>query len=150
MKLIDADKLIEIANTDGAYGYVSVADIDAQPTIQPQGVDKDRLIEEFKNAMTPHLGSDSDFAWNMAISKAIDIINEQPTSDGWIPVSSGKFPKIDEDVLCFRGHYIGELQDVYVYKGEDKWVDSYGYYQTTEEEGITAWQPLPQPYKESD
>lgn len=39
------------------------------------------------------------------------------------------------------------MMDVYTYKGDDVWEDSYGYWQTTEDEGITAWKLLPSGYK---
>lgn len=37
MRPIDGDKLIEEANKDGAYGYVSVKEIADAPTIEPYG-----------------------------------------------------------------------------------------------------------------
>ena len=37
MRPIDGDKLIEEANKDGAYGYVSVKEIADGPTIEPYG-----------------------------------------------------------------------------------------------------------------
>lgn len=119
-------------------------------TIHPQGIDKDRLIEEMERRAEFYCSLDGGYKLLLDAEKLLEWVNQQPTSDGWIPVSSGEFPKIDEAVLCFRGNHIGELQYVYVYKGEDKWEDSYGYYQTTEEEGITAWQPLPPAYKENN
>ena len=38
MRLIDADALVKEANTDGAYGYVDVAQIEAMPTIDPESL----------------------------------------------------------------------------------------------------------------
>lgn len=58
-------------------------------------------------------------------------------------------PKVDTDVLCYRGNHIGGMKDVYRYKGNGVWEDSYGYWQTTEDEGITYWMELPpDPIKE--
>ena len=64
----------------------------------------------------------------------------------WIPVSE-RLPEENEDVLCCRGNHIGALMDVYTYKGENKWEDSYGYWDYSDNEGITHWMPLPQPPK---
>lgn len=38
MRLIDADALVKEANTDGAYGYVDAAQIEAMPTIDPENL----------------------------------------------------------------------------------------------------------------
>ena len=64
----------------------------------------------------------------------------------WIPVSE-RLPDKNDDVLCSRGNHIGALIDVYTYKGDDQWEDSYGYFSTAEYEGITHWMPLPEPPK---
>ena len=61
----------------------------------------------------------------------------------WFNVGKGQYPKVGEDILCYRGNHIGGMKDVYTYKGNDIWEDSYGYWQTTEEEGITHWMELP-------
>lgn len=68
------------------------------------------------------------------------------TIQKWIPVTE-RLPKEDTDVLCYRGNHIGDLMDVYTYKGDDEWDDTYGNRQYTEDEGITHWMPLPQPPK---
>ena len=65
----------------------------------------------------------------------------------WIPVTE-RLPEENDDVLCYRGNHIGVLMDVYTYKGDNKWEDSYGYWNYTDIEGITHWMPLPQPPKE--
>lgn len=61
----------------------------------------------------------------------------------WIKVDESHYPDIDKDVLCYRGYHIGAMKDVYRYKGNDIWEDTYGYWQTTEDEGITHWMELP-------
>lgn len=66
-----------------------------------------------------------------------------PTEQKWIPVSE-RLPNKNDDVLCSRGNHIGALMDVYTYKGDDQWEDSYGYFSTAEYEGITHWMPLPE------
>ena len=44
-RYIDADKLIEKANQDGAYGYVSAEQIDNQPTADVRENVKGRWVE---------------------------------------------------------------------------------------------------------
>lgn len=68
---------------------------------------------------------------------------------GWIPCSE-RLPINGQTVLAFRGHHIGDMMDVYTFycnDGRDMWEDAYGYENSTDDEGITAWQPLPEPYK---
>lgn len=65
----------------------------------------------------------------------------------WISLKE-KYPPKDTYVLACRGAHIGAMRDVYYYEGEDIWEDSYGYWQTAENEGITHWMPLPEPPKE--
>jgi hypothetical protein len=68
-------------------------------------------------------------------------------TNDWINVND-HLPKINHDVLCYRGNHIGGMKDVYTYKGMNIWEDSYGYFQTTEDEGITHWMELPlDPYE---
>lgn len=67
----------------------------------------------------------------------------------WIPVTE-RLPEKDADVLCCRGNHIGALRDVYTYKGDGKWEDSYGFWNYTDIEGITHWMPLPEPPKGVD
>lgn len=63
--------------------------------------------------------------------------------DKWISIKDS-LPNKNEEVLCYRGNHIGGLKDVYTYKDMDIWQDSYGYFQTTEDEGITHWMELPE------
>lgn len=56
-------------------------------------------------------------------------------------------PDKDQDVLVYRGGYIGDLMSVYTYMGNNEWEDDYGYWGTAENEGITHWMPLPIPPK---
>ena len=54
MRLIDGDKLIEEANKDGAYGYVSVKEIADAPTIEQYGTwipCSERLPEDLKRVL---------------------------------------------------------------------------------------------------
>ena len=61
----------------------------------------------------------------------------------WISVKE-RLPEYDDEVLCFRGEHIGVLIDVYTYKGDDKWEDTYGNWWYGDLEGITHWMPLPE------
>lgn len=65
----------------------------------------------------------------------------------WINVKD-KLPEKNEDVLIYRGAYIGNLISVYTYIGHNEWEDDYGYWIRTDDEGITHWMPLPAPPKE--
>lgn len=58
----------------------------------------------------------------------------------WISVEE-RLPEIEQIVLCC----LGLVQNVYTYKGNNIWEDSYGYYQ--KDEPITHWMPLPEPPK---
>lgn len=70
--------------------------ISVQPTIQPQGIDKDRLIEEIKKERYAFIDDDLDLEWNRALSKAVEIINQQPTTD--VPdINDGKIPRSYKD-----------------------------------------------------
>ena len=69
-----------------------------QPTIQPQGIDKDRLIKFLKEEQDEWkclCGARSAGCGSSAIEDVLTWVNHQPTSDGWIPVSSGELPKKD-------------------------------------------------------
>lgn len=111
--------------------------IEEQPTIQPQGIDKDRLIELLNTDMS---GCDGDFAEEMA---EIIIANmQQPTSDGWIPCS--------ERLPDKSGVYITTIiwsnkptQSTGSYDAERKEWGRYSY-------DPIAWMEWPQPYKDSE
>lgn len=56
----------------------------------------------------------------------------------WISVDE-RFPEKEQIVLCC----LGLVMNVYTYKGDRIWEDSYGYWQ--KDEPITHWMPLPEP-----
>ena len=155
--MIDEKKLIakceELANDEWnkrvapaswADAYRSfVEDIDAQPTVQPQGIDKDRLIEFIDDIKDNIMYEDefdeySPYEIIAIMDELIDFINQQPTSDGWIPVSE-RLP--DENMWCLVTYESGEVEKV-KYCATNNWGQN--------DECITAWRPLPQPYKESE
>ena len=67
----------------------------------------------------------------------------------WISVKD-RLPKSNQEVLVYRGGHIGDLMNVYIYVGNDKWEDEYGYWSVTDDEGITHWMPLPEPPTEKE
>lgn len=139
--MIDMGKDLQQAFEDGyKKGF---ADGQSQPTIQPQGIDKDRLIEEFKKELAwieSYCVRDEDRYIEGAmggLAKAIELVNQQPTTDGWIPVSE-RLP--EEDMWCLITYQSGGVEKV-KYCTSDNWGQN--------DEHIIAWQPLPPAYKES-
>lgn len=123
-----------------------IANIDAQPTIQPQGYDKKRLLEGLGK-----LNQWTQFAehW-FKVDEVYALIKSQPTTDSWIPVSSGKLPK--EEDYSEDGFVLVQTGGGIIYKGcyeieNGFWVDETGFKFTYLP---IAWQPLPQPYKENN
>jgi hypothetical protein len=128
--------------------------ISVQPTIQPQGIDKDRLIEELKKEIDS-LEKEyltvfkTEFLDEMAgLHTAIKIINQQPTTDGWIPCSR-ELPRNDVNVFVTDAD-----GNVFMACYDAQYDDRYGEWLENEcvVENIVAWQPIiyPQPYKESE
>lgn len=166
MRLIDADKLNAELEEKWQYYHdkfwetrysmyrdsmdaldSAIYILDAQPTVQPQGIDKDRLIEKIeplqKQAFEKYTERDSDY-WETrydAITEIIDIINQQPQT-GWIPVSE-RLPDM-ENVLGTTEEC--EIKMVWYNPNLKKWFGS----PVVHIENVIAWQPLPQPYKESE
>lgn len=52
-----------------------------QPTIQPQGIDKDRLIEELEEKVELYYSMLGDGKYEKFAEKLIEWFNQQPTSD---------------------------------------------------------------------
>ena len=161
--MIDEKKLIEeleeqyknlIPEDDWDYCKIrqikaDIKVVNRQPTIQPQGIDKDRLIEELDKERYKFITDDLELEWNRALWRATEIINQQPQT-GWIPVSSGKLPTKED--YSEDGFVLVQTDGDIIYKGlydveNGFWVDEMGFkfaYLPI------AWQPLPQPYKECE
>lgn len=67
----------------------------------------------------------------------------------WISVDD-RLPEDMQEVLCYKGKFWGNLQDVYTYLGDGKWQDDYGNIADTEDEAIAHWMPLPAPPTEKE
>lgn len=168
MRLIDADKLLNdmkrncIGNCDRCDEHTILSSdlhcglVDRQPTIQPQGYDKKRLLEGLGK-----LNQWTQFAehW-FKVDEVYALIKSQPTTDGWIPCSK-ELPKEEGWYQCScyspERWSKGLVRDLYWYPTSQQFVDNIRYstngfddikkYYWTE--WVIAWQPLPQPYKES-
>lgn len=73
---------------------------------------------------------------------AINDVKRQQTIEvpRWIPVSSGELPKKNTHVLVTDWGFVQEA-----YRSDDRrWYDLDG----NKLKGVTAWMPLPSPYKE--
>ena len=166
-RLIDADKLKEKKEySQERHEYiVSVAQIDWQPTIQPQGIDKDRLIEELENLEDNKLMDIRAYSvMKHTLDLVKDIINQQPTTDGWIPVTYHEITEEEKEVYGNECPYIldcpmpdADTEILVCTKKGNVFVDTacydWGWYLDGGfdfVEDIVAWQPLPQPYKESE
>ena len=121
-------------------------------------IDEKKLIEKLFNLRWDFIRDDLQLQWNRAIDKVVHVIQEQPTiqpQTGWIPCSSGRLPK-DEDEEVYPMNLVtlenGDVcLGVYRYD-EGTWRTRMSEGETlyTTDHTVTAWQPLPQPYKESE
>lgn len=75
---------------------------------------------------------------------------QQPTSDGWIPVSGGQMPPIDKEVWITYTYPNGFCDCSFAHLGKDGEWYSKNFGLRLSRDRITAWQSLPQPYKESE
>lgn len=113
---------------------------------QPQGIDKDRLIDELEEGYEQEVGK----LKMISVDKAVQIINQQPTSDGWIPCSSGQMPPIDKEVWITYTYPNGFCDCSFAHLGKDGEWYSKNFGLRLSSDRITAWQPLPLPYKEGE
>ena len=88
-------------------------------------------------------------ATQLAFDDAKNIVEEvaEEYNDGWIPCSE----RLPEDFMSMeylttvKGHFYSEIN--YYCVANHKWFSSR---KTTKEVDVIAWQPLPEPFKESD
>lgn len=154
MRLIDADELKKLYEPYKGLRLkvpceVICLNIEDQPTIQPQGIDKDRLIRDLN--LNTNYGFYGEFTDGSEIAftlrELMAIINQQPTSDGWIPVSErlpDKPEPYEEDSYLIQDYQVVTPYSAY-WNGEI-WTDV----DDKKIVKVLAWQPLPQPYKESE
>lgn len=114
-------------------------------------IDEKKLIEEitkYHNGLKPSYITrlvDSIFA------DIVDIINEQPKVNEWIPCSE-RLPKCNGCYLVWRPHYFGGeigMPAICYFDGQDTWHDSYGvdFTRILNKNDVIAWMPLPEPYR---
>lgn len=123
--------------------------INDQEAIQPQGIDKDMLIEELEKLKDNKLMDIRAYSvMSHTLDLVKDIINQQPTSDGWIPC--GKGSRLTrragtDDVYCIDSYKCvdGDCYDCphFAYMR-----NKLACYEELEEQGRLAYLP----YKESE
>lgn len=85
--------------------------------------------------------------------QAIERVQALPSTDKWIPCEE-RMPMYNVDVLVYRptmgqkiivdtycGYYGDDIDDI------DEWYEGWG---ISREHAVTAWMPLPKPYKGAD
>ena len=110
-------------------------------------IDEKVLIEKLFNLRWDFVRDDLQLQWNRAIDKVVHVIQEQPTSDGWIPVSE-RLPKPYEEVI-FCNNIISCYGSI---DSDGVWwaSDVIPFKQFMKAYNVKAWQPLPPAYKESE
>jgi hypothetical protein len=105
--------------------------------------DIEKLIEYIKDHSNNYLGSKATLKEIETFEYMYDLLIgtlEKQLSGGWIPVSE-RLPKEDEEVLITLAH--GKVCWAFLYLGE--WNTGISTYPI---DCVTAWMPLPEPYKE--
>ena len=113
-------------------------------------IDKAKLVEELVLFNGEHHEKadtfEEEIGFLRGFNAVLEIIKAQPTSDGWIPVSSEEKPKDDEYYIITTNDGLVECAHRY----NRRWYTeeaTCGWYSDKE---ILAYMPLPQPYKESE
>ena len=72
------------------------------------------------------------------------LVNVGYRKQEWIPITE-RLPEKGQEVLAYRGDFLGKMMNTYTYLGSGNWEDDYGYRGSAEHEGLTHWMPLPEP-----
>ena len=108
----------------------------------------DKILERLSNIHRV-VKTDEDAEWNRAIYKSTEIVQEVAGeyNDGWIPCSE-RLP--EDDYICIVTVEYPNNETVVQYGWFDKkricWYVGMQEFRTS---NVLAWQPLPDPYKES-
>lgn len=176
-KYVETEKLKEQLKLEAGLGYVQTL-ADVEKIIDQQSTVKSVPLYKIFNIIAGHSNYHGDDILTAltCVAEGKEVKNvkplQQPTSDGWIPVSSGKLPEDLEPVNITWVNrkpesYYNEVKDVpftataVLCKGKWWWYSVYcedylaEYGKSLGDEmdkdiEVIAWQPLPQPYKESE
>lgn len=79
------------------------------------------------------------------------LVNLPPAQPHWIPCSE-RLPNCNGCYLVWRPHFFGGeigMPAICYFDGQNTWHDSYGvdFERTLQPNDVTAWMPLPDPYK---
>lgn len=117
-------------------------------------IDEKKLIEDLRKwAMDNFSSRDDRFEYMLAgVEKALEIIEAQPQVCGWIPVTE-RLPEEGYGVLAtVNGKHNNttfiDALEIAEYDSDEGWIIE-GYLDWINPD-VTAWQPLPEPYKESE
>lgn len=102
-------------------------------------IDEKKLIEEIKEKLYPERFGERCNVLDV-INAFLQVIDEQPEVDGWIPCNKDNLP--EEDVLCcgrYGERFVGRLEFI----GKRFDADSNDIYL----HDVIAWQPLPEIFK---
>lgn len=98
-------------------------------------IDEKKLIDELlNNYLVKNNGT-----WNDAIDRALELIKSSPKISEWIPCSE-RLPEADQMVLATEEEGVIFCTYEYFY--------GYGYGFYPIHGNVTAWMPLPEPYRE--
>ena len=150
------NRLIRIDSTDEEYvPYVRYEDMVNCVMNMPTAYDVDKVVEELeeiraKKTCNKEKCDTKEICRICVVDDAIEIVKQEAEqcNNGWIPCSE-KLPELRKDVLVtvkytgFMGMYGYWIRTGHMEAEKDWWGDCAG-------GEVIAWQPLPEPFKESD